>query len=61
MVLIEAAEQMVCDAGVATAFGVGLTKTLIDDVSLQPFKLVIVTIYTPVPAVVIPVIVGFLT
>ena len=61
IVLIEVAEQIVCEAGVATAFGVGLTKTLIDDVSLQPFKLVIVTIYTPVPAVVIPVIVGFLT
>ena len=59
--LIEAAEQIVCDAGVATAFGVGLTNTLMDEVSLQPFKLVTVTIYTPVPAVVIPVIVGFLT
>jgi hypothetical protein len=28
MVLIEDAEQMVCDAGVATAFGVGLTNTV---------------------------------
>ena len=28
IVLIEAAEQMVCEAGVATAFGVGLTKTV---------------------------------
>ncbi len=26
--LIEAAEQMVCEAGVATTFGVGLTKTV---------------------------------
>ena len=26
--LIEAAEQMVCVAGVATAFGVGLTRTV---------------------------------
>jgi hypothetical protein len=28
IVLIEAAEQMVCAAGVATAFGVGLTRTV---------------------------------
>ena len=28
MVLIEVAEQMVCVAGVATAFGVGLTNTV---------------------------------
>jgi len=44
IVLIEAAEQMVCEAGVATAVGVGLTKTLTDDVSLQPFKFVTVTV-----------------
>ena len=44
IVLIEAAEQIVCEAGVATAFGVGLTKTLTDDVSLQPFKFVTVTV-----------------
>ena len=29
IVLIEAAEQIVCEAGVATAFGVGLTVTVI--------------------------------
>jgi len=28
IVLIEVAEQIVCEAGVATAFGVGLTKTV---------------------------------
>ena len=28
IVLIEAAEQIVCEAGVATAFGVGLTRTV---------------------------------
>jgi len=59
IVLIDVAEQIVCDAGVAIAFGVGLTRTLTIDVSLHPFRLVTVTMYVPVPAVVMPLITGF--
>jgi len=59
IVVIAVAEQIVCDAGVAIAVGVGLTRTLIMDVSLHPFRLVTVTMYVPVPAVVIPLITGF--
>ena len=59
IVVIADAEQIVCEAGVAIAVGVGLTRTLIIDVSLHPFRLVTVTMYVPVPAVVMPLITGF--
>ena len=51
MVLIEAAEQIVCDAGVATAFGVGLTVTVIlYGAPVQPRDDTGVTTYCTVPA-----------
>ena len=51
MVLIEAAEQIVCEAGVATAFGVGLTVTVIlYGAPVQPRDDTGVTTYCTVPA-----------
>ena len=51
MVLIDAAEQIVCEAGVATAFGVGLTVTVIlYGAPVQPRDDTGVTTYCTVPA-----------
>ena len=52
--LIEAAEQMVCDAGVATAFGVGLTKTVaVIAAPGQPFAVGVIVKVTVIGALVV--------
>ena len=42
------AEQMVCEAGVATAFGVGLTEIVTDAEETQLLAFVTVTVYVAV-------------
>ena len=52
--LIEVAEQMVCEAGVATAFGVGLTKTVaVIAAPGQPFAVGVIVNVTVTGALVV--------
>ena len=44
------AEQIVCEAGVATAFGVGLTEMVTDAEETQLLAFVTVTVYVVVVA-----------
>ena len=54
MVLIEVAEQMVCVAGVATAFGVGLTNTVaVIAAPGQPFAVGVIVKVTVTGALVV--------
>ena len=51
IVVIAVPEQLVCEAGVATAFGLGFTVTFWLTLSLQPLSLVTTSLTVNVPAV----------
>jgi len=54
IVLIEVAEQIVCEAGVATAFGVGLTNTVaVIAAPGQPFAVGVIVKVTVIGALVV--------
>jgi hypothetical protein len=54
IVVIVAAEQMVCEAGVATAFGVGFTRTVAEiGVPGQPFAVGVIVNVTVIGAAVV--------